>query len=122
MQERDADKRQARGTLDCTHHVVSVLVLDALEHVSVQLAHHLLLLLGGDGLQRLLDDAAAVHLQREVQHVPAHLTQHTLHIYISINHTNTILCALRTSECAPNYKDPQVFRTIHTCFNKIPTL
>lgn len=73
-----------------THHVVSVLVLDALKHVSVQLAHHLLLLLGGDGLQRLLDNAAAVHLQREVQHVPAHLTQHTLHIQIR----TTITCIL----------------------------
>lgn len=56
-----------------THYMVSVLVLDALEHVSVELAHHLLLLLGGDGLQRLLDHAAAVHLQRQRQHVPAHL-------------------------------------------------
>lgn len=45
-----------------TNDVVPVLVLDALEHVSVELAHHLLLLLGRDGLQRLLDDAAAVHL------------------------------------------------------------
>ena len=53
--------------------MIPVLVLDALEHVAVQLAHHLLLLLGGDGLQRLLYDAAAVHLQRQRQHVPAHL-------------------------------------------------
>lgn len=55
------------------HHVVAILVLDALEHVSVQFAHHLLLLLCRDGLQRFLDHAAPVHLQRQRQHVAAQL-------------------------------------------------
>lgn len=47
----------------CTYNVVAILVLDALEHVSVELAHHLLLLLGRDGFQRLLDHSTTVHLQ-----------------------------------------------------------
>lgn len=56
--------------------MVSILILDALEHVPVEFAHDLLLLLGRDGLQRLLDHAAPVHLQRQRQHVSTHLSNH----------------------------------------------
>lgn len=55
------------------HDVVAVLVLDALQHVAVELAHDLLLLLRRDGLERLLDHATAVHLERERQDVAADL-------------------------------------------------
>ena len=44
-------------------HVVAVLVLDALEHVSLQLGNDDLLLRARDALQGLLDHSAPVHLQ-----------------------------------------------------------
>lgn len=63
--------------------MVPILVLDALEYMSIQLAHYFLLLLRRDRLQRLLDDAAAVHLERQVEYVPTHLqvTSHDIHNY-----------------------------------------
>lgn len=53
--------------------VIPVLILDALQHVAVQLADNLLLVLGRDGLQSFLDHTAAVHLQGQGQHVASHL-------------------------------------------------
>lgn len=53
--------------------MVSVLILDTLEHVTVEFTHHLLLLFGGNGLQCLLYHTAPVHLQRQRQYVPSHL-------------------------------------------------
>jgi hypothetical protein len=58
--------------------MVSVLVLDALEHVAVEFGDDLVLLLRRDGLKRLLDHAAAVHLQRQRQHVAAQLLRQRL--------------------------------------------
>jgi hypothetical protein len=63
------------------HHVVAVLVLDALEHVAVEFGDDLVLLLRRDGLERLLDHAAAVHLQRQRQHVAAQLLRQRLLLF-----------------------------------------
>lgn len=54
--------------------MVPVLILDALEHVSVELTHHLLLLFCRNGLQCLLDNTTPIHLQRQCQYMPSHLS------------------------------------------------
>mmetsp|Transcript_17494 Transcript_17494/g.47927 ORF Transcript_17494/g.47927 Transcript_17494/m.47927 type:complete len:212 (+) Transcript_17494:516-1151(+) len=48
-------------------HVVPMLILDALNHVAFELTDEQHLLLDRHGVQRFLDDAAAVHLQRQTQ-------------------------------------------------------
>jgi len=54
-------------------HVITVLVFDAFQDVAVQLAYDFHLLFSAYALQRLLDNPAAVHLQRQRQYVSAHL-------------------------------------------------
>ena len=64
--ERIYDELQG-GWLHCfdtfLDHMVAILVLDTLQHIPIQLLDDELLLVQWDGLQGLLDDSAAVHLQ-----------------------------------------------------------
>mmetsp|Transcript_41296 Transcript_41296/g.109365 ORF Transcript_41296/g.109365 Transcript_41296/m.109365 type:complete len:303 (-) Transcript_41296:32-940(-) len=55
------------------YHVIPMLVLDAFENVSSQLANQQHLLLDRDRVQSFLDDTAPVHLQRKLEHLPHEL-------------------------------------------------
>jgi hypothetical protein len=59
------DELQA-GRLNCfdtlLNNMVAILVLDALQHIAIQLLDDKLLLVQWYGLQGLLDDSSAVHL------------------------------------------------------------
>lgn len=64
--------RARLATLDAfLNNVVSVLILDALDDVALELVRHLHLILGANALQRLLNHPAPIHLQGQVEHVPA---------------------------------------------------
>ena len=76
------------------NHVVSVLVVHACEDVPVQLIHDAALAVRVEHLQRLLNDAAAVHLQRQRQHAPLELLHQ--------------LGALLGRACASGVSDPEV--------------
>lgn len=51
------------------NHVIAVLIFDALDHVTLELACHLNLRLRADRLERFLYHSTAVHLQRQIEHV-----------------------------------------------------
>lgn len=55
--------------------MVTVLVLNAFENMTVQLPYDFHLLFSADALQRFLNDPAAVHLQRQRQHVSSYLSR-----------------------------------------------
>lgn len=58
------------------HHVVPVLIFDALQNVSVQFSDDLLLLFWPDRFESLLNHSTAVHLQCQGQYVSSNLSQH----------------------------------------------
>ncbi len=69
--ERDSMRRTALDSF--LYDVVAVLVLDAPHHMFFQLPNEKSLLVDEHVIQRFLHDAAAVHLQAQVQHSPSHV-------------------------------------------------
>mmetsp|Transcript_53333 Transcript_53333/g.105176 ORF Transcript_53333/g.105176 Transcript_53333/m.105176 type:complete len:256 (+) Transcript_53333:652-1419(+) len=65
--ETDSVRRQALDAL--LDHMIPMLVLDALQHHPFQFADEQHLLLDGHGVQRLLHNPAAVHVQRQLEHL-----------------------------------------------------
>lgn len=55
------------------HDMISILILDAFQYMSIQLSHNFLLLSTRDALQSFLDHSATIHLQGERQNVALHL-------------------------------------------------
>ena len=53
--------------------MIPILILNTFQNMAIQFTHDFLLLLGGNGLQSLLDHTAPVHLQGQHQHVPSNL-------------------------------------------------
>src|ERR1700737_4651917 len=63
-----------RNPLNCfLHNMIPILILDATKSISVQLFDECRLLVGKNILQRFLNDATSVHLQRETEDVTLHL-------------------------------------------------
>lgn len=57
------------------HNVISILIFNAFQNVSVQFPDYLLLLFRSDGFQSFLNHSTAVHLQCQGQNVPPNLVK-----------------------------------------------